>query len=166
MLLLLPTNRNATEKYLLALKCLLAAHYINPSDPVLHTQIARFRKVLDDFSETLSPNVAEIITTEFDSLLPKSKSPNCWNEDFLNANHTSAPHVQSALSVRLLLKPDSKGQVEKDLLNTVDLETASLEDAMSALRLLDEWESSQDAKSAFTSHAHKRWKDASAFQPK
>jgi peptide alpha-N-acetyltransferase len=64
------------------------------------------------------------------------------------------------------VKPDSKGQVEEDLLSTIDLETSSLEDAMSGLRLLDEWESSQNAKSAYISHAHQRWKEASAFQPK
>lgn len=165
-MLLMPANRAATEKYFLALKCLLSAHSIAPSDAVLHTQIARFRKALDNSSETISPKLFEVITAECDSLSPRSECLNRWNDDFLDANRTSAPHVQSALSVRLLLNPDSKDQVENDLLSTIDQETTSLEDALAALHLLDEWESAQDAKFAYVGLAHKRWKEASAFQPK
>ncbi|EEH45636.1 peptide alpha-N-acetyltransferase complex A subunit NAT1 [Paracoccidioides brasiliensis Pb18] len=153
------------NKYLLALKCLLASHSIDSENPALHTQIARFRKAIDTLSEPLPPNVSEVIAADFDPLLPKSQDLTNWNESFLSQHKSSAVHVQAALSVRQLLAPDSKPQCEKELISTVDLETASLEDAIAGLHLLDDWHSSQEAKAAYISQAQKRWTEASAFQP-
>lgn len=151
------------DKYALALKCLLAAHSINPNNAQLHAQIARFRKTLDTLSEPLPQDVSEVVTSEFETLLPKSTNLTEWNDAFLNANSNSPEHVQSALSVRQLLAPESKAQSEKELLSSLDLEVASIEDALKGLNLLDNWGSAQDAKVAYREHAKKRWTDASIF---
>ncbi|PGH01756.1 peptide alpha-N-acetyltransferase [Blastomyces parvus] len=153
------------NKYILALKCLLAAHSIDPQNPVLHIQLARFRKTIDALSEPLPSGVSDVITADFDPLLPKTQDLTSWNESFLSAHKSSAEHVQAALSVRQLLNPDSKSQGEQELLSTVDLETTSLEVALAGLHLLDDWHSSQDAKSAYISQAQKKWAEASIFQP-
>ncbi|PGH16266.1 hypothetical protein AJ80_05289 [Polytolypa hystricis UAMH7299] len=152
------------NKYLLALKCLLAAHAIDPSNPLLHAQIARFRKTLDTLSEPLPSDVSEVIASEFDSLLPKSRDIASWNDAFLDSHKDSPAHIQSALSVRQLLSgPDSRPQNEKDLLGSIDHDTTSLEDALAGLSLLDDWGSSQDTKSAYKAHAGKKWTEASVF---
>ncbi|EEQ85612.1 acetyltransferase [Blastomyces dermatitidis ER-3] len=153
------------NKFLLSLKCLLAAHSIDPQNPTLHIQLARFRKTIDTLSEPLPSRVSEVITADFDPLLPKTQDLTSWNESFLSAHKSSAAHVQAALSVRQLLNPDSKSQGEQELLSTVDLETTSLEVALAGLHLLDDWHSSQDAKSAYISQAQKKWVEASIFQP-
>lgn len=153
-----------TGKYLLALKCLLAAHAIDSSDPTLHVQLLRFRQALDSLQEPLPAKVSEIVSSEFEKLLPKSQSLGDWNESFLSSHKTSVPHVQAALTVRLLLNPDSKSQCEKELLSTLDLEDASIEKAVAGLDLLDEWRSSLAAKQTYIEKAYLKWSEASPFQ--
>lgn len=65
--------------------------------------------------------------------------------------------------MRQLLAPESKGQSEKELQSSLDLEVASIEDALKGLNLLDSWGSAQDAKAAYREHAKKRWMNASVF---
>ncbi|KAJ9266216.1 hypothetical protein DTO021C3_5763 [Paecilomyces variotii] len=154
------------KKHLLALKCLLAAHSIDASNPTLHVQLLRFRKELDSLAEPLPPQVAEVITSEFEPLLPKSTNLTEWNDAFLTAHKTRTTHVQAALSARLLLSPDSKSQCEQDLLSTLDLEDATIQKAVAGLDLLNEWGSNQAAKTAYIEKAHKKWNEASAFQAK
>ncbi|KAK2734256.1 hypothetical protein FQN55_002873 [Onygenales sp. PD_40] len=152
------------QKYLLALKCLLAAHAIDSTHPEVHSQMARFRQTIDTLTEPLPAEVSEVIATDFEPLLSKSENLTSWNDSFLAAHKSSAAHVQSALSVRRLLTPDAKAGTEKDLLSTVDLETTSLENALAGLHLLDDWKSSREAKAAYINQAQKRWEQASAFR--
>lgn len=150
-------------KYLLALKCILAAHSIDPSHPTLHAQMARFRRTVDNLPEPLPPNVSEVIAADFDPLLPKTQDLTSWNNAFLDAHNDNPAHVQSALSVRQLLASGSKADNEKGLLSTIDFQAASLENALAGLSLLDDWGSSQDTKTTYMTQANKRWKEASAF---
>lgn len=108
--------------------------------------------------------MSEIVTSEFETLLPKSQDLKEWNASFLEAHKTSTPHVQAALTARLLLDPESKSQCEQDLLSTLDLEDASISSAVAGLDLLNEWGSNQAAKAAYIEKAHNKWKEASAFQ--
>ncbi|KAK2755950.1 hypothetical protein FQN54_005746 [Arachnomyces sp. PD_36] len=153
------------NKYVLALKCLMASHSIDPSNPTLHSQIYRFKTAIDNPPEPLNPKISEIITPELDTLLsPKSSSLAEWNESFLTAHKTSAPHVHAAASVRRLINPDSQSQGEKDLLSTLELKDTSLADAVAGLQLLNDWSSSEDVKSQYIQTAHKRWPEASTFE--
>lgn len=145
----------------MALKCLSAAHAIDPSNPTLHLQILQFRKALDSLAEPIAPQVAEVVNPEFEKLLPKTQKLEEWNESFLSANKDSAPHVQAALSARQLLNKDSKAQNEKELVASLDALSISFDDAVSGLDLLGEWGSD---KTAFADKASKKWPQASAFQ--
>ncbi|KAJ5814977.1 hypothetical protein N7474_006754 [Penicillium riverlandense] len=149
------------NKHLLAVKCLSAAHAIDPSNPTLHLQLLRFRKALDSLSEPLPSQVAEVVNAEFDKLLPKSQNLEQWNESFLSSNKGSAAHVQAALDGRQILNPASKAQCEQDLLSTLDLPGISIDEAVTALDLLNKWESD---KTAYAQKASKKWPESSVFR--
>ncbi|CAG7920613.1 unnamed protein product [Penicillium olsonii] len=148
------------NKHLLAVKCLAAAHAIDPSNPTLHLQLLRFRKTLDGLSEPLPEQVAEAVNAEFDKLLPKSQNLEEWNESYLSSNKGSATHVQAALSARQVLKAESKSQCEKELLATLDLPEITINEATVALDLLNEWGSD---KTAYAEKASKKWPESSVF---
>lgn len=151
-------------KHLLALKCLSAAHSIDPSNPTLHVQLLRFRKALDSLSEPLPPQVAEVIDTEFETLLPKTQKLDEWNDSFVTTHKDSVAHVQAALTCRQLLKPDSKPQCEKGLQSTLDLGDISIDKALAGLDLLSEWGSDQATKTAYIQKASSKWPEATVFR--
>lgn len=142
------------------MKCLTAAHTIDSSNPTLHLQLLRFRKALDSLSEPLPRQTAEVVSAEFDKLLPKSQKVEEFNESFLSANKSSVAHVQAALSGRQLLKPDSKAQCEKDLLATLDSPAITMDEAVSGLDLLSQWGGD---KTAYAEKASKKWPESSLF---
>lgn len=149
-----------TDKHLLALKCLSAAHAVDPSHPSLHLQLLKFRKALDSLSEPLPAPIAEVVNAEFEKLLPKTQKLDEWNESFLTANKDSVTHVQAALSARQLLNPDSKAECEKDLLATLDSPKITLDEAAAAIDLLNKWGSDN---SAYVQKANKKWPEATVF---
>ena len=142
------------------MKCLSAAHAIEPSNPTLHLQLLQFRKTFDSLPEALPAQTADVINTEIEKLLPKSQNLEEWNESFISANKNSVPHIQAALSARQLLKPDSKAQSEKDLLASLDSPTVTIDEAVAALDLLDKWGSN---KTAYAEKASKKWPESSVF---
>lgn len=142
------------------MKCLSAAHAIDPSNPTLHLQLLRFRKTLDNLSEPLDPKVAEVVNAEFDKLLPKSQKLEEFNDSFLAANKSSVAHVQSALSGRQLLNKDTKAQNENDLLATLDSAEITIDEAVAGVELLTQWGSD---KSSYVQKANKKWPQSSAF---
>ncbi|KAI1946841.1 hypothetical protein LOZ57_003611 [Ophidiomyces ophidiicola] len=152
------------KKYLLALKCLLAAHAIEPSSPALHIQLAKFRKTLNSLSEPLPSEVQEILSSEFEAILPASQDLSAWNDTYLSNNSSSMSHVHAALTVRRLVDPEKSAQTEKDLAASIDSDVASMESALAGLHLLDDWRSGSETKSLYIDQAHKRWKEASMFQ--
>jgi N-alpha-acetyltransferase 15/16, NatA auxiliary subunit len=62
------------------------------------------------------------------------------------------------------LDPDSKSLCEEALLSTLDLEEASISQAIRGLELLGEWGSSQATKKAYIEKAREKWNEASTFQ--
>lgn len=160
----LPNTDPITDKLLLAVKCLAAAHAIDPSHPTLHVQLLRFRKTLDGLSEPLPEQVAEAVNTTFDKLLPKNQNLEEWNESYLSSNKGSVTHVHASLSARHLLKPESKSQCENDLLASLDIPGVTIREAFSALDLFNQWGS--DKTSAYVEKAKKKWPESSAFELK
>ncbi|THC98951.1 hypothetical protein EYZ11_001588 [Aspergillus tanneri] len=152
------------NKYALALKCLSAAHAIDPSNPTLHVQLLRFRKALDSLSEPLVPQVAEVVNAEFEALLPKSQNLEKWNNSFTAAHKDSVPHTQAGLTCGQLLNSESKSQCEKDLTATLDSDVVSIESALAGLNLLGEWGSDQAAKTAYAQKASNKWPESTAFR--
>ncbi|KAF7716912.1 N-terminal acetyltransferase A, auxiliary subunit [Penicillium ucsense] len=148
-------------KHLLALKCLSAAHALDPSHPALHLQLLQFRKALDSLSEPLPSPIAEAVNAGFEKLLPKSQSLEEWNETYLTANKDSAGHVLAALSARQALKPDSKEKCDKDVVALLDSPSITIDDAVAALETLKKWKSDP---SAFRQKANAKWPEATAFR--
>ncbi|KAL4910634.1 hypothetical protein BDW74DRAFT_988 [Aspergillus multicolor] len=151
-------------KYALALKCLTAAHSIDASNPTLHVQLLQFRQALNKLAEPLPAQVAEVVDTEFEALLPKAQNLDEWNKSFLSAHENSIPHKHAYLTCQQLLKPDTKAENEKELTATLDADIVSLETALAGLDLLGNWGSNQDAKTAYAEKASSKWPEASTFR--
>lgn len=156
----------SSEKFALALKCLVAAHGIDSSDPTLHVQLVRFRLALNNLSETIPETISDIVTKEFETVLAKSTDLGEWNKSFLATHKNSADHVRAALYTRMLMNPDSKPECEKEFISTLDLENVTLEKAISGLEVLDEWNSSVTTKEAYKNKAHDKFKRSSVFVTK
>ncbi|KAF2667579.1 NMDA receptor-regulated protein 1 [Microthyrium microscopicum] len=146
-------------KILLALKCIQAAHQINPDHPGLHERLTRFRKTLDA-SESSNPKVAQVIKSCI-SIIPASSGLSEANESYLTKHKSSPQHIYSALRTRAFLDPSSKAQNEKELLTSLD--HASLEDAIDGLALLKRWGSKEDVKSKYVDAAMKKWSEATVL---
>ncbi|KAL4977551.1 NMDA receptor-regulated protein 1-domain-containing protein [Aspergillus desertorum] len=151
-------------KYVLALKCLAAAHSIDASHPTLHVQLLQFRQALNKLSEPLPPQVAEAVDAEFEALLPKTQNLDEWNRSFLSAHEDSIPHKHAYLTCQQLLKPESKSENERELTATLDASIVSLETALAGLDLLGEWGSDQATKTAYAEKASSKWPESTAFR--
>ena len=158
---------NCTEKYLPALKCLLAAYQLNPDHPKCHEQGGRFKFALDNLSEPLPPKVKEVIDNAYLSKLSSKSLEEC-NEEYLESHKNSAPHIQSVVRFRNVLKPgaeETKSKGANDLQCTLSLDTISLQEAVDGLHLSDEIEVGPEARKSYVQTAHERWPEASVFQP-
>ncbi|KAK4994014.1 hypothetical protein LTR66_005875 [Elasticomyces elasticus] len=153
------------NKHLLALKCLLATHSLDPDSAALHVQTVRFRQALDNLSEPLPENVSQVIKSTFEEkLLPPSTSLSDFNSSFLSKHKNSASHVQATLRVCHMLDASRKQQNEQDLQATLDLPLIQIHEATEALLLLDEWESAPSVRKAYLDAAKRKWPEATAFQ--
>jgi peptide alpha-N-acetyltransferase len=119
-------------KYLLALKCLLAAAALDKEHPKVHEQIIRFKLAIDKDMEAVPPKSAEIIKSEF-TLLPASTPLTQVNGEYLAKHKDSARSTLFALRVRKLLSPDSASSVEKDVVAVIKLPSITVEEAEEAL---------------------------------
>lgn len=150
-------------KYLLALKCLLAASELDPEHSKVHEQIIRFKLALDKDSEILPPKSAEVIKSEF-TLLPASVDLLAYNDEYLSKHKNCARRTLSALKVRKLLKPDSASAVEKDVAAVVNQPTITMEEAIEALDVLTLWKSSEV--NGCRTKAAVKWPHATIFAAK
>jgi len=158
-------------KYLPALKCLLATYAINPDHPKCHEQGCRLKLALDQLEEPLPPKVMEVIDTCYLSKFSKLKSQSLeeCNEEYFESHKDSAPHIQSVVRFRSVLKPgdeDTKSKSAKDLQSTLALNSTSLEQAVEGLQLLDEIGVGRDpgVRETYLQAAQKRWPEARALQ--
>ena len=87
------------------------------------------------------------------------------NASFLAKHSSSAPHIQAGLRARRFLDSKTEEQNEKDLQETLDLDAATLVDAVAGLGLLKEWNSAQATQDAYVERARQRWPEATAFEP-
>ncbi|KAI9656742.1 MAG: hypothetical protein M1821_003381 [Bathelium mastoideum] len=150
------------KKYLLALKCLLAASSIDSANPTLHEQTVRFRQAISSLPEPLPEPISSIIEKNF-TLLPKSTDLATFNENFLSQHKDSPRHLHAYLKVRQLLDPKSQADGEAQLHKTLEMEDIEIEDAIGGLSLLHQWNSSPEVKKAYLDAARKRWSEASVF---
>lgn len=150
------------EKYLLALRCLLATFSLSPSDPIGHQQLIRLQHTLAAHTPPLPSKVSEVIKAELESVLP---SPNTnlktFNDDWLEKHKDSAEHVLAGLQARQHLHKASKDANQKEVIVLLGRDETSLTDAVMAVEVVKEW--GGDVPKVMEV-ASKRWPEASAFQ--
>lgn len=151
-------------KYLLAWKCLLAIHSVDPQNPDLHVESYRFREALGHQADGASTKVSKIVFSESERLFPRDENLSDWNEDFLARHKSSASHIQAGVRVRGLIDKSKKGLNEHSLTATLTLDTISMQEAKLGLELLREWGSSAEVKETYRNRAAERWKQATVFQ--
>lgn len=152
------------EKFLLALRTLIASHEISPSNPVTHEHIFRFQQAISKLSEPLPLKAMEVINAEFNTILPTSTDLAKHNDDFMQAHHDSAAHMQAALKVRQLLDPSSSEKNQQDVIRTLALDGSILDDAVRGLGMLKGWKAKDRYLTDYVAAAHERWPEASAFK--
>jgi len=150
------------EKYLLALKCLIAAHSIDPEQSKLHEQLIRFRRTLDSASKAESEKVNEVLKTCSTNIVPATSTLSKYNEEYITKNEGCARRIHSGLHARWILDPLSKARNEKDMLATI--KHADMQEAIEGMERLKEWKSEKSVVEAFLEAARGRWPEASAFQ--
>ena len=107
----------------------------------------------------------EVIDSCYLSRLSPKPLEEC-NEEYLESHKTSAPHIQSVVRFRHVLKPaaeETKSKGAKDLHVTLSLENTSLLEAVDGLHILNEIGASGEAREEYFQAALKRWPEASAF---
>ncbi|KAI9738678.1 MAG: hypothetical protein M1834_008183 [Cirrosporium novae-zelandiae] len=150
-----------TDKLVLALKCLLTAHSIDPSDTTHHLHLIRFAHIMSNPSGTIiSPKIKQVLGIQFITILSPSTDPEQFNADFLAAHPHSAPHIHGFLKTRALLDEDSQEKNETELLKSLEEESAELEDGIRGLEMMRAWKG--DVK-AFVEKARGRWPEATVF---
>ncbi|KAK3046411.1 hypothetical protein LTR09_012103 [Extremus antarcticus] len=155
------------KKYLPALKCLLAAQSLDPSHPKCHELSGRLRLALQTPDPPLPDTVKSVIDTTFLSHHSSdAKSIGDANEEFLQANRTSAPHVHAALRLRHALRSGADEMKSKGVTHlqaTLEAESTSWEEALEGLQVLSEIDGTEEARTGYLKAAHERWPEADVF---
>lgn len=149
------TNNYTHRKYLLALRCLNAATALDPNHPKLHAQIVEFAQTTKSSSE-LPPKVMDVLKSEFKSV-DLSADLAKYNAEFESRHKDSALHILSAVSAKRLLGKN-KSEVDKQLLDVLDLPSTTFVDAAEVLSTLRGWKSTEV--SAFQKAAQSKWPEA------
>ncbi|KAL8654086.1 MAG: hypothetical protein Q9226_003568 [Calogaya cf. arnoldii] len=154
------------KKYIPALRCLFAARSINPDHPTNHEQAIRFRRTLNSLAEPLPAKISEALEAEFSPLVSPDADLMKLNSEFLSKNSDSAAHVQASLCARQVIDPKTADENQKDVMRTLALPSVSLEDAIRGLDLLKDWKAQSRYQEDYTTAAHERWPEATAFVSK
>lgn len=147
-------------KFLLALRCLLAASKLDPEHPMVHEHTVRFKLEIDAALASLSPKTAEVIKAEF-TLLPESIDLAKFNDEFLSKHKDSARHILAVERIRKLLPNYDQRKSEADVLAILTLPSITLSEATDGLDVLVSWNSSSES---YRSKAHSIWPEATIFE--
>ena len=150
-----------TEKFLPALKCLLAAAALDKEHSRVHEQTVRFKLAIDETGEELNPKTAEIIKSEF-TLIPASTPLAKFNDDYVSRHKDCVRRTVSGLKVRKLLSPELASSYEKDIAAVVSMPSITFEEAKEVLELLRSWKSPEAE--GFRSKATAKWPKATIFE--
>ncbi|KAL9104103.1 MAG: hypothetical protein Q9163_000905 [Psora crenata] len=153
------------SKPLLALRSLLAAHALSPSDPVNHFQSVSFRHKTIQDPPSLPPKAFEVFDSEISTLIPKDTDLATFNDAYLQRHHKSAPHVHTVLQLRAyILDTRFNENHSQDMIRTLALEDSNLEDAMRGLDILKGWNAQHKHIEDYIAAAHARYPEATAFK--
>jgi peptide alpha-N-acetyltransferase len=147
------------EKYLLALRCLNAALALDAQNPALHAQGIELRHALNSSLDSLPAKVQETLNAEF-TAVPASADLKKLNADYLDKHSNSATHrIAAARAAKVLGEPNSA--VEKSLVDALQVQTVTFDEAAAVLEQLRKWRSSEAA--AFKKAAHEKWPEVTQF---
>jgi hypothetical protein len=148
-----------TEKYLLALRCWNAAFALDAQHPALHAQAVELRHALNSSLESLPAKVQETVNAEF-TAIPASADLKKLNADYLDKNTNSAAHrFAAARAAKVLGEPNAA--IEKSLVDVLQVESVTFDEAADVLQQLRKWRSSEAA--AFKKAAHEKWPEVTQF---
>ena len=153
-----PAN-SSTGKFLLALRCLNAALALDAQHPALHAQAIELRNALNLSLESLPAKVQDALNAEF-TAVPPSADLKKLNAEYLDKHTNSAEHrIAAARAAKALGEPDAA--IEKSLVDVLQLESATFDDAATVLEQLRKWKSSEAA--SFKEAAHEKWPEVTQF---
>ncbi|KAF2189796.1 TPR-like protein [Zopfia rhizophila CBS 207.26] len=150
------------KKYLLALKCLLAARAIDPENPTLHEQAIRFRQAVDE-AKDFPPKVSEVLKSAF-TFIPFGADLLAYNNDFKRRHPKSPSHLQASYNAQYFLDKETKESNEKALQQLLELPSITMAQANAGFATLDAWGSAQRTKDSYREAAAKKWPEATIFQ--
>ncbi|KAE8542640.1 hypothetical protein D1P53_001421 [Cryptococcus gattii VGV] len=78
------------KMYLAALRCLLQAQALSPSNPTLHAQILAFNRVASSLPVDVPESVVSTIKQSLPTLLPAGKSPEAFNTEYFEARKAAS----------------------------------------------------------------------------
>ncbi|TVY59127.1 N-terminal acetyltransferase A complex auxiliary subunit NAA15 [Lachnellula suecica] len=148
------------RKYLLALRCLLAASALDKDNSKVHSQTIRFKLALDRDLASLDPKAAAVIKSEF-TLIPSGTSLTQFNNAYLSAHKDWARRTLASLSSRKLLADSLAPSADADVVAVLKLDSVTLEEAAEGLELLKSWKSGEIE--AFRKAAAAKWPKATVF---
>lgn len=160
-------------------------HALDPTNPTLHYQSTILRNALNQISSssssTLAPKALDVLTSELSPLISPSTDLAKHNDEFLQQHRDSSPaHTHAGLRVRHFLEtgetssssssssktsPQSSSiqALVQDLMRTLDMEQAGLEDAQAGLSLVQEW-ADRKAVDEYRALARRKWPQATVFK--
>jgi hypothetical protein len=138
----------------------LAAVALDNEHSEVHEQTVFFKQIIDKDAETLHPQTAQIIKSEF-TLLPALTNLSQYNDEYLSRNKDCASRILSALKVRRSISLDSTVSIEKDAAALIKLPFITMDEANKTLAALRSWNSSEIE--SFRANAAAKWPQASNF---
>lgn len=144
-----------TEKYLPALKCLLAAQQLDADHPKVHSQGIRLKLALEGLSEPLPSATKEVVEASYLSQLSPADFAS-RNDEYAASHAHSAPHLHEIARVRHLLAPDSadtKSKSAADLQAALAVHDSTLSDAQTGLEIVDELALGSEPRTAYLEEA-------------
>lgn len=96
------------EMYLAALRCLLQAQALSPSNPTLHVQILAFNRLASSLPADVPETLVSTIKQSLPTLLPMGKSPEAFNAEYIEAKKAAgdAKGLLGAAKGRLEVDPE------------------------------------------------------------
>ncbi|KAL7276124.1 hypothetical protein RUND412_000887 [Rhizina undulata] len=150
------------RKWLLALKCLLAARDLEKENPIVHEQAVRFRRAVDKIADgDINAVSKDILISELESVITKETDLSAYNEEFFARHKDSAAHVHSVLRTRHFLNPESTNI--SDLLSTLSLESLSLQEAIDGQNLLKEIKAPEESVTQYKNLVKEKFPEANTF---
>ncbi|CAJ0631183.1 15872_t:CDS:2, partial [Entrophospora sp. SA101] len=108
------------DKYLLALRSLIRAYYIDKENPCLHKDIVLFNSKVSNNTK-IHETTIKVIEAERSKILPDNNDSLIqFNNEFLEKNKGSIEHLLAGVESLLIINPEKKQEAEALLLKVYE----------------------------------------------